>query len=275
MKFLDSSKLNKKHWDELIKNSPKNNVFSYSWYLDATTKKWGAIVNSDYSFGFPFPYKNRILYKQIFQHPYSRNLEFFGDEKFLPNALEILKRLGIFSFHLNHKLDLKSDKKRYQLLDLSQEISYKNNAKRILKKYSNDYHFKITNNIEPVLDFYFDNSFNKIKQQNKNKVFLKQLLQNAIKHNKGNTIEAYNSDNVLVAAAFFLTDKKTVCYLIGDSDLENKKRGVMYCLMDYAIQFYKNDYQTFDFGGSNVKSVATFYQKMGGKDIEYFAYRNK
>lgn len=275
MKFLDSSKIDKSRWDELISNSPKNNIFCYSWYLDATTKKWGAIVNSDYSFGFPLPYKNRVLYKKIFQHPYSRNLEFFGDEKLLTEALEILKKIGVFSFHFNHKLDLKSDIKKYQSLNLSEEIKYKNNAKRILKKHSADYHFKVTTNIEPVLDFYFDNSFNKIKQQNKNKIFLKQLLQNAIEHKKGNTIEAYNNDNMLIASGFFLTDKETVCYLIGDSDLENKKRGIMYCLMDYAIQFYKNDYQFFDFGGSNIKSVATFYQKMGGEDIEYFAYRNK
>lgn len=275
MKFLDSSKINKARWDELIKNSPKNNIFSYSWYLDATTKKWGAILNSDYTFGLPLPYKNRVFYKKIFQHPYSRNIEFFGDEKHLTDALEIVKKLGIYSFHFNHKVDLTSDRRRYQLLDLTQEIKYKTNAKRILKKYSQDYHFKVTNNIEPVLSFYFENSFNKIKQQQKNKLFLKQLLQNSIKHNKGNTIEAYNDNNELIASAFFLTDKNTVCYLIGDSNMTHKKRGVMYCLMDYAIKFYEKDYHYFDFGGSNVNSVAAFYEKMGGKDVEYFAYRNK
>lgn len=275
MKFLDSSKINKKKWDELVENSPKNNVSSYSWYLDATTKKWGAIVNSDYSFGFPLPYKNRILYKKIFQHPYSRNLDFFGKEDLLPKAIEILKKLGVFLFHFNHELDLKFDLKKYQLLDLKQEIKYKNNAKRILKKHTNEYHFKITNNVNPVLDFYFDNSFNKIKQSKKNKTFLKQLLENAIENKKGNTIEAYTSENELVAAAFFLTDKETILYLIGDSALENKKRGVMYCLMDFAIQHYAADYHYFDFGGSNIKSVAAFYEKLGGKDVEYFEYRNK
>ena len=123
-----------------------------------------------------------------------------------------------------------------------------------------------------ITQLYFENSFNKIKQQQKNKAFFRKLLKNAIKFQKGEVFELYTNENQLIAAAFFLKDKETVCYLIGDCNEENKKNGAMFSLMDFAIQHYKNQFKYFDFGGSNVESVATFYKKMGGKDVNYFEY---
>lgn len=275
MKFLDSTHIDKKRWDELVTHSQKNNVFCYSWYLDATTEKWGAILDEDYSFGIPLPYKNRLFFKKIFQHPFSRNIEFFGDENKLQEAVAILLKLGTFNFHFNHHLELKHSKKVYQQIDFNQPVKYKKNATRIIEKNKDIYHYKISENSESILKFYFENSFNKIKQQQKNKVFLKQLITNAITNKKGELLELYSSDNQLIAAAFFLKDKQTVCYLIGDCNEENKKKGAMYVLMDFAIQYYIKDYLVFDFGGSSIESVATFYKKMGGNDVEYFEYKSK
>lgn len=272
MKFLDSTKIDKKRWDELVGSSSKNNVFCYSWYLDATTEKWGAILENDYKFGMPLPYKNRIIYKKAFQHPYSRNIDFFGDKKLLKNAEDSIQQFRSFSFHFNHQLKFNSTIKKYQELNLKEEIVYKKNALRILEKNKNHFHYKFSKNIEPVLNLYFANSFNKIKQQSKNKKFLSQLIQNAIENQKGETLEVYNTSNELVASAFFILDKETVYYLIGDASIENKKNGVIFSLMDHAIKHYMNDFSIFDFGGSNIESVATFYKKMGGKDVEYYQY---
>lgn len=275
MKFLDSSQIDKEKWDCLIASSTKNNVFCYSWYLDATCKKWGAIIDSNYDFVLPFPYKNRYLYKKIFQHPYSRNLEFFGTNEKLKEAITMLEDFAKFSFNFNHHLNLKAICKVYQSIELKNTIEYKKNAHRIIDKNQNLYYFKITNNSESVLNLYFANSFGKIKQQKKNKTFITQLIKNALKNQKGETIEVYDAQNILCAAAFFFKDKQTVCYLIGDCNFENKKKGVMFSLMDFAIKNYQIDFEIFDFGGSNVPSVATFYKKMGGIDREYYEYSNK
>lgn len=275
MKFLDSSQIDKVKWDALVASSPNNNVFCYSWYLDATCKKWGAIVDKNYTFGLPLPYKNRYLYKKVFQHPYSRNLDFFGTNEQLKEAISLMEDFAKFSFNFNHHLNLKASCKVYQSIELKNDIEYKKNAQRIIAKNQHLYHFNITNNTEPVLHLYFSNSFNKIKQQKKNKTFITQLTENAIKNQKGETIEVYDAQNKLCAAAFFLKDKQTVCYLIGDCHLEDKKNGVMFSLMDFAIKHYQKDYEIFDFGGSNVESVATFYKKMGGIDQEYYEYSNK
>lgn len=275
MKFLDSSNIDKQKWDELVASSPKNNIFCYSWYLDACTKKWGAIVTKDYTFGFPFAYKNRYLYKKIIQHPFSRNLEYFGLEDKLSEAINMIQQFTKFSFNFNHHLKLKCECKVYQYLNLKEPIVYKKNTIRILNKNEGRYTAKITTNSSTILTLYFANSFYKIKQAQKNKKFISQLISQALTHNKGETIELYDQEGKVVAAAFFLKDKETVCYLIGDCNPEDKKNGVMFSLMDVAIKQYQKEFDVFDFGGSNVESVATFYKKMGGIDQEYYEYSNK
>lgn len=272
MKFKDSKHIDKQKWDEIIASSPKNNVFCYSWYLDATCEKWGAITEENH-FYWPLPYKNRLFFRQYFQHPYSRNLEFFGEESYLDKAFSLLKKKSLFRFHFNHQLQGKSTLKKYQVLKLQDEINYSTNTKRILKKNKDNYRFEISKNDDSVLNLYLQHSFHKIKQQTSNKQFIKKLMKQAILHQKGEVVEAFNDKDQLVAAAFFLKDKETIYYLIGDSETQSKKAGVMFCLMNFAIQHYQKSYQLFDFGGSNDEGVATFYRKMGGEDNAYFEYK--
>lgn len=271
MNFLSKQELNLERYDALIASDAKNNVFCYSWYLSATTENWGAIVDDEYTFAIPIPFKNRIFFKQFFQHPYSRNIDFFGDSKLLPEAIKILQSFYKFRFHFPGELPFSKKERVFQSLDLNKDVVYKKNAQRILKKNEFKYKYIFTENYESILSFYFQNSFNKIKQQNKNKKYLNQLLKAATKHKKGQCLEVWENETC-VAAAFFLFDKKTICYLIGDANEINKKEGVMFSLMNYAIMHYKTVFETFDFGGSNIESVATFYRKMGGKDSIYYEY---
>ena len=141
MKFVDSKYIDLKKWDKVISSSKKNNVFCYSWYLNATCKNWGAIMEDDYSFIMPLPYKKRLFLRNYFQHPFSRNLEFFGEEKKLIQATKIIESAFKFRFHFNSNLSLKNKIKRYQDLLLTEEIIYKKNAIRILQKNKDKYCF--------------------------------------------------------------------------------------------------------------------------------------
>lgn len=271
MKFLTNKELNIEKFDALVSKDAKNNVFCYSWYLSATCDSWGAIVDDEYTFALPIPYKNRILFKQGFQHPFSRDLDFFGNELLLPQGIELLKSFYKFRIHFQGDLPFSSTKRVFQRLSLTEEIKYKKNTQRILAKNSGKYQFKFSENYQFVLQFYFENSFHKIKQQAKNKIFLTKLMQQAISNHAGECLEVWEN-NVCIAAAFFLKEKETVCYLIGDSYSTHKKEGVMFSLMDEAIKHYQSTFKVFDFGGSNIDSVATFYRKMGGVDAYYYEY---
>jgi hypothetical protein len=53
---------------------------------------------------------------------------------------------------------------------------------------------------------------------------------------------------------------------------EEKKQGAMYGLMDFAMQKFALNYNTFDFGGSAIEGVANFYKKFGAQDCTYYDF---
>lgn len=270
MIFLDRKDIDTKKWDEVISKSNKQNIFCYSWYLDACCDNWGGIISKDYSFILPLPYAFKFQIPQVAQHIYSRQIDYFGDnERAFNQAIELLKtkfRFVNISLSLQEKSNFHS--KVFQVLHLNKEIKYKENATRILKKYYNNYTFDFSTDFSHLISFYKRNAAIKLKINKSSVNKLETLLNNLHFNKKGVCIYA-KMNNEIVAGAFFMTDKKTVTYLIGDCDDAFKKQGAMYSLINFAIDHYKASYDIFDFGGSNVNEVASFYKKMGGIDKKY------
>ena len=93
----------------------------------------------------------------------------------------------------------------------------------------------------------------------------------ALENEMGELFEVHQPGG-MIGGGFFLKDKKRITYLKGASTEEAKKAGAMFGLMDFAIQRYQEDHDTFDFGGSDIESVATFYKKFGATDRIYYNY---
>ena len=87
-------------------------------------------------------------------------------------------------------------------------------------------------------------------------------MKSAIMLGHGDLISVYENKE-FVGAGFFLLDKERVTYLKSASSEKAKKEGAMYGLINQAITKFKADYETLDFGGSDVESVANFYKKFG------------
>ena len=126
MKFIDSKDIDLQKFNKLIEKSKTFNIFCYSWYLAATSKKWGAIINDDYTFAIPFAYKSFLGIRKTFQHPYSRHIDFFGDENCVIEASEIIKKFNFYSFNLVNVIfeNIKYVSKKYQQIKLQNEVLY-------------------------------------------------------------------------------------------------------------------------------------------------------
>lgn len=199
-----------------------------------------------------------------------------GEDFELSDALEALKdQFKLIQFRTEQQLNIDSVNRVYQILDLDENYAkgYSKNAKRLIKKSNANYTCKIVDCRTELIDLIKEHVAHKIKEFTpKNIQRLHQLMNHAVANQKGETIGVYDND-VLVAAGFFFKDKSTITYLKGASTDSAKKNGAMYGLLDFAFQTYHNHYQTFDFGGSNVENVATFYKKLGGRDKTYYEYQ--
>jgi hypothetical protein len=269
MKIVERKDINEEKWNEIVAKSAVQNPLLYSWALDATSVHWCAIIANNFDFIFPIPYEINLGVKRARQQVFSRQMDFIGDASCFPEALEIARK----EFHT---FDLRLSEctwgianQEFQRLDLSKPIDYKINARRKIKKSDEIYKYELSNDPHTLLAMYAKNSFLKFKQPLANIERLEQLMLAFLSHNKGYVLNAVK-DYKIQGAIFVIEDKLTDYYLIGDGPESSKKNGAIYGLMNQAIvraQAKKMKY--FDFGGSNVASVATFYRKFGAENCNY------
>lgn len=249
----------------------------YSWYLDAVSDNWGAVVSDDQKTIFPVTYTTKVGVKQFNQAMFTREFDVMGDDFTIDEAIGILKnQFKLIQFRTGQglKSNIEKEKRMYQVINLKEvfQNNYSTNAKRLIKKANKSYTFLKVNCIDRLMDLVNETVAHKIKEftpANLNK--LKNLMANADQNQKGETIAVFDGDKI-VAAGFFLKDKSRITYLKGASIDVAKKNGAMYGLMNFAFELYKDDYDTFDFGGSNVENVAVFYKKFGALNKSYYNY---
>ncbi|MBD3636442.1 MAG: GNAT family N-acetyltransferase [Crocinitomicaceae bacterium] len=274
MEYLSRNQINTEKWDKRIAASPIENIFCYSWYLDATSKNWGAFVEGDYESVFPVPYTNKLSVKSLYQPSFTRELDIFGDNiQWEELMIRFTKLFRSIHFRNRDKGIVPGGTERvHQQINLKEELNYSTNAKRLIKKASQQFKYIESDNVDQLVALFHETAFKKIDSiSNEDLNRLTTLMNNALQNGHGQLI-VVEQNGEMVAGGFFLKDKKRITYLKGAATNEAKKSGAMFGLIDHAIQSFMASYETFDFGGSDVENVANFYKKFGAEDRIYYNY---
>lgn len=277
MKFLTRKNINTEKWNKRIEKDAAENVFSYTWYLDATAESWGALVSGDdFKTVMPIAYTTKLGIKRMYQAPFTREYSIFGADFSWNEAIDFLtKEFKHISFR-SGELELTKicENRQHQELQLTEDYSslYRSNAKRLVKKGNKVFQFQLGSNPTPLIELFEATVAHKVEAVGTAEIEnLTQLMQDAIQLGKGELIEVMEDEN-LVASGFFLLDKKRITYLKGAALDEAKKAGAMYSLFNFAFERYQKDFDTFDFGGSDIEPVANFFRKFGATDRNYYNY---
>lgn len=273
MKFINRDQIDTKLWNSSIKNSAIENIFCYSWYLDATAKNWGALVTDNYKTILPIPYSKKLGVKQVYQPQFTRELDIFGTEfnwhealSFLPNDFRAVQFRNE-----NKSLLPQPEERKNQFLKFSDEPALSQNAKRMIKK-SNQFSYNFSKDHSKLIELFKKTTFSKIDTISLDDLDkLTNLMNSAFENNQGELIEVFDQ-NQFVGAGFFLKDKNRITYLKSACTDEAKKNGAMYGLINFAINKYKADFKILDFGGSDIENVANFYKKFGSQDRCYYNF---
>lgn len=275
MEFLTREQIDFKKWNARIKNSSIENVFCYSWYLDAVANNWGALIQGDYQTIAPVPYSKKLGIKQMYQPAFTRELDIFGDGFGWDEILAFLStEFKAVQFRNNSEsITDQSAERKHQWLKLdADQLKYSTNAKRLIKKANEKFQYTSAENAADVMNLFMENTFDKIDSISKEDAErLGKLMEVALGEKHGEVIVAMDGEQV-AGAGFFLKDKSRITYLKGAATEEGKSAGVMYGIINHAISNYLDDFNTFDFGGSEIEGVANFYKKFGASDRSYYNY---
>jgi len=267
-------------WDNTILSSRLPLVFAQSFYLNATSPNWDALVIDDYDCVFPLTYKTKFGFNYLPQPPFTSQLGAYGNVTIEKEKLffeYILSHYKLIEIELNQTNQLQSEfifPKNTFVINYKDGFSYNQNTKRNINKANT--HSLIFNEVnyndvlglsQHYLNPFLINEFNLSGSSIK---LFDQLLINAMNEKKLNTFTVRSSDGKLRAIAHFIFNNKHALFLKGTSFDREENTGSMHFLMDYAINYYKDKAMLFDFGGgSNSQGLAGFYQGLGGQKLDY------
>lgn len=280
LQHIKHSDIDFEKWDNTILNSKLPLVFVQSFYLNATSPNWDALVIDDYDCVFPLTYKIKFGFCYLPQPPFTSQLGAFGNITIEKENLFfefISSHYKLIEIELNQTNQLQSkniSSKNTFVINYQDGYVYNQNTKRNINKAIN-LGFSIKQipyaeilslsqtYLNPFLIHEFKLTAGTLK-------LFDHLLMNAMNEKQLTTLVVKDNNGKLRAIAHFVCNGKHALFLKGTHFDRDENTGSMHFLIDCAIKYYENKACCFDFGGgSNSMGLAGFYKGFGGEIIEY------
>jgi len=274
--YLQHENIDKKKWDTCIDNAQNGLVYAYSYYLDAMSKSWDALVMNDYEAVMPLTWNKKFGIRYLRQPAFTQQLGLFGNIFFDKNVTELFinKALEIFSFaeiNLNYANEYK-EKKCNLILPLNRPFTEieKSFRKDFVNKVKNrNLIYQSTGDVQKAIQIFKENHNDKIRIAPS--AYQHWLQACKILKTKGQLlIRKVNSPNgELLSEALFLKDSRRIYYVMSSTLPSGRKQQSNYFLLYHLIKEFSEQNLIFDFEGSEIPSIKLFFSKFGAIEQPY------
>ncbi len=286
IKYVSRKELNVAKYDRCIKDATNSRCYAYSWYLDAVTDNWGALVTNDYKAVMPLPYRSKIFIKYIYLPSWVQQLGVFSSEansSAEPQLFlnKIPRKFKYIEYYLNsqNQIDDRAISKRLNyILDLSkpyQELfnTYKKGRKSDLNQVKTvQITYKMMTNVDELVSLFNRSKGSEISINTNDAAKLKKLIAKLVQLKNVEIIGAYKNNN-LIGGCVFIIDSKRITYLFSASNHEGRKYKVISVIIDNIIQKFASSNLLLDFEGSIIPSLASYFRSFGAKQETYYHYK--
>ena len=299
IQYVDHHQIDPTKWDSAILRSPHPLAYGLFEYLNAVCEsQWDALIYNDYEAIFPLPFKKKFGIKYIIQPVFCQQLGAFGSnvnvrtndflsaipKRFLRVRLQLnpyfdqtneiesiqTKPAGIIAS--SGKLTTKTN----MTIQLSQPLDYNKDCKKNLHRLAElPIEYKINAiSIREAIDTY-RKAWGKQNPELGGEHY--QLFANACSEKLSFTVTAHHQkEGTLLGAAIFLitpeNTKRSLHSVCAGPTEAGKSIGVMHGIIDFILNRYKGENMLFDFEGSSIASVASFYKKFGANEEPFFCF---
>ena len=291
IRYIAHNQIDTQRWDECIAQSPDGSVYAWSWYLDVVHPNWEALVEDDYEAVMPLSGGKKLGINYLFQPFFTQKWGVYGKKEVSEDKIEefleaIPKKFKFAEFRINKSYNSHETYKSHTTytteshrnieLSLNQDYTvlaenYHSNTKRNLAKAQKE-NLKVVEDVEPsvIIELFRKNRGSDIKKWGDIEYErLLRLVETAKKYEKCIVLAAQNTDNQIVAGAFFMISHNKIVFLFSGSDESNKELHGLTFLLDFVIEKYSGTQNILDFEGSDNDGLARFYKGFGGKGIFY------
>lgn len=299
IQYVDHHQIDPTKWDSAILRSPHPLVYGLYEYLNAVCdSQWDALIYKDYEAVFPLPFKNKFGIKYLVQPVFCQQLGAFGSNANVSthNFLSAIpKRFLRVRLQLNPYFDQKNEvgsiltkpwgkgassgklkTKTNMTIQLSQPLDYNKDCKKNLHRLAElRIEYKINAiSIRDAIDTY-RKAWGRQNPEIGDDHY--QLFANACSEKLSFTVTAHHrtEGTLLGAAIFLITPEKanrSIHYVCAGPTEPGKSIGVMHGIIDFVLERYQGENMLFDFEGSSIASVASFYKKFGANEEPFFCF---
>lgn len=290
IQYLNHQNIDKKRWDQLIRAAPGGTLYAQSWYLDAVSPDWEALVTPDYSRVMPLTFRKKYGFSYLFQPLLSQQLGIFSRGRLKPEEVDefltaIPDRFKLVEITLNDQNlpgpAFTGQRHTTFRLNLNTQYpgiqeKYSENTRRNLKKAPLESLRFRTNIILPEFMELLEkdkSAGSNILALKKNRPALLKLIPALLNHNAGMICGVKNRHGDLLAAALIAQDKGYHYYLAPVMNEEGRESRAMFFLIDRYIHLHAGMQATLDFEGSDIETVARFYKGYGAHPAYYTSLR--
>lgn len=289
LRYVQHKQVNYTKWNACIHHAVNSRVYAYTWYLDSMVEQWDALVYNNYEAVMPLVRRRKWGVHYLYQPMFTQQLGIFSKYSIsqslvrtflqaIPSKFWYLDmQLNEGNFFALQQINVQPIQRFNYMLSLEKKYeqlqkAYSQNTKRNLKK-AKQIAFRIEQNIEPtkVVRLFQKHQGPKIGNlKSKHYEQLIRLINSALARGLGEIVAAYDSDDELCAATFFILHRNRIIYLLPALTPKGRAQRAMFFLIDSVIQEYADCALLLDFEGSMVPSIARFYRGFGAKPVPYW-----
>jgi hypothetical protein len=290
IRFVKHEDIDIKKWDRCIRKAINGSLYGYSWYLDTVSARWDALIDENYEHVMPLTFRFFFGIRVLTQPHFATNLGVYSCQvlncetvnlfisaipaqyKYIRINLNKYNKITITSFQVKQDIHYELD-----LIQSYAEIrkQYQENVEHGLQKSSRK-HVSVV----PCLN---SNDLIHLYQKSKGVIWnvfysrrvhtLKQLVSYAVRYRVGQVYGAYDHDNNLSAAAFFIFSHHRATLLFLGINKFSLKEGMLEVIIDEFIKLHAEQNLTLRFEFASRKKFAKVYLGFGGRRYRFMNIR--
>lgn len=285
IKILANQQINAALWDARVV-ACKAPIYCRFNYLNALADNWCAIViGENYDGLMPICYRKFFFIKYSYTPAFVQQLGFWGNHHNLQKQIiqKIKKHFWLGDVMLNHTnifFDINTTPKTNFIIDLTKNYEqikalYKQDLLNNLKKaQKNNLLYLPSQNVEQAINLYQQFYADRIPQTSaKDFANFKQLCQQLQQQKMCFVREITNEKKDLLAIALFLKDDNRTYNIINAISPKGRNAEANHFLIDRVLYEFAGQNLLFDFEGSSLAGVKSFYQKFGPVNEPYFHWK--
>jgi hypothetical protein len=286
IRYLTHSQIDKKKWDDCIRDAFNGIIYAYSWYLDIVSENWEALVDNDYERVFPMTKQKKweinFLYQPLFAKQLgiiSRNILTEDIVHLFLDAIPGKFRFGRINLNSLNKATKKNFRINYlETFELDMIKPYGN----LQREYSPDLKQIINDEVnsgltvlksikpDPIIELFLANRNKRKKSQLVTGLNnLKRLSYLGIYKGMISTYGVYSNRNDFLAGAILARSNKKMILLFSSQSNEGKDMKALALLIDYILKEHAMQHLTLSFDNTFEQLPEGFYQKFGALQSVY------